>query len=316
MRQAGRYMPEYQKVRKGKSIQEICWDPALVEEITRQPVNILGVDAAIIFSDIMIPLEAMGFQVKFMEGVGPVIGNSLTERPDLSGIIPFDKENLGYPVSDSISRFKKNNPSVPLIGFTGGPITLLSYASKGSADRDLEVTRTLMLTRQNTFSEALDLITDLVINYAKMQISAGADAIQIFDSWAGALSPYMFESYVERSLRIVAEELGRSGVPLIYFGTGMSGLLDQIAQLDFDVLSMDWRIKLSKVRELTDDKFILQGNLDPRAAASPNYLNETMRVLEDVGDNERFIFNLGHGVIPITPPENLRSIVNYVHSYR
>lgn len=316
MRQAGRYLPEYQKVRKGMSIQEICKDPSLVEEITRQPVGILGVDAAILFSDIMIPLEAMGFNVTFKEGVGPVVENSISERPDLSGISFFEEKRLNYPVSESISTFKENNPGTPLIGFTGGPLTLLSYVNKGSADRDLEATKTLMSTRQETYNEALDLISEMVVSYARMQVSAGVDAIQIFDSWAGSLSPYMFEKYVERSLYGVVEEIKETGIPLIYFSTGTAGHLDQLSDLNLDVLSMDWRIRLSKARELTHDKFILQGNLDPRVAATPNYLNDTRRILEDMGDDTRFIFNLGHGVIPITPPENLRSIVNYVHAYR
>ncbi len=316
MRQAGRYLPEYQKIRMGRSIQEMCSDPNLINEITRQPINIIGVDAAIIFSDIMVPLEAMGFDITFKEGVGPVVSNSIKDKPDMGGITPFDEKNLRYPIRESITKFRENNPGIPLIGFTGGPITLLSYATKGSADRDLEMTKSVMYTRQDTYHEAIDMISEMVVSYAKLQISAGVDAIQIFDSWAGSLSPYMFERYAERSLGWVLDELKGTGIPIIYFGTGLSGLLDQISDLSFDVLSMDWRMKLSKVRSATKGKFILQGNLDPRVAATPNYLQETKNILEDVGDDSRYIFNLGHGVIPITPPENLRSIVNYVHSYR
>lgn len=316
MRQAGRYLPEYHKMRQGRSIQEMCSDPSLINEVTKQPVNILGVDAAIIFSDIMVPLEAMGFEITFREGVGPVVSNSIKEKPDMTGITPFHEKNLKYPIRESITRFRENNPGVPLIGFTGGPITLLSYATKGSADRDLEITKNVMYTREGTYLEALDMISEMIVSYAKLQISAGVDAIQIFDSWAGSLSPYVFEKYVDRSLRIVLESLKDTGTPIIYFGTGLSGLLDQITKLNFDVLSMDWRVRLSKVRSMTRGKFILQGNLDPRVAATPNYLQETKNILEDIGEDPNFIFNLGHGVIPITPPENLRSIVNYVHSFR
>lgn len=316
MRQAGRYLPEYQKIRSGRSIQEMCSDPNLINEVTRQPVNLLGVDAAIIFSDIMVPLEAMGFDITFREGIGPVVSNSIKEKPDMGGISSFDEKNLRYPIRESIRKFRENNPGIPLIGFTGGPVTLLSYATKGSADRDLEITKNVMYTRQDTYHEALDMISEMVVEYARLQVSAGVDAIQIFDSWAGSLSPYIFEKYVERALQGVIDELKGSGIPLIYFGTGLSGLIDQIAKLNFDVLSMDWRMRLSKVRAATRGKFILQGNLDPRVAATPNYLQETKNILEDIGEDPAYIFNLGHGVIPITPPENLRSIVNYVHAYR
>lgn len=316
MRQAGRYMPEYQKIREGKSILEICENPDLVSEITRQPVNILGVDAAIIFSDIMLPLDAMGFDISFVNGTGPVVGNSILSQPDLGRITHFEEKNFRYPLKKSIAAFRKNSPGVPLIGFTGGPLTLLSYVVKGSADRDLEVTRNLMNTRHDTFYESLELISDMVVSYAKMQVDAGVDAIQVFDSWAGALSPYMFEHYIETSLQRVVDEIKDTKIPVIYFGTGLSGVLDQLTGLNFDVLSMDWRIRLSRAMQLTKGKFILQGNLDPRVAATPDYIQETSDIMEDMGNQEGFIFNLGHGVLPFTPPENLRSIVNYVHAYR
>ncbi len=316
MRQAGRYLPEYQRIRKGMSIQDICRNTDAVEEITKLPVNILGVDASIIFSDIMIPMESMGFDISFKEGFGPLISNSLLEVPDMRGISEFDPTKIGYPIEKSIKTFKNSNPDLPLIGFTGGPITLLSYAVKGASDRNLQTTKAFMQMRQGTYSDAMRQISDMVADYAKLQYQAGADAIQIFDSWAGSLSPYSFQEYVNVYLSPVINEIKSVGVPLIYFGTELSGHLEQLAPLDFDVLSTDWKTRLSSVRQRTGDKFILQGNLDPSIAASPAHIKETMAIVEDIGDDPRFIFNLGHGVLPETPPENLRSISNYVHAFR
>ncbi len=316
MRQAGRYLPEYQKVREGRSIQEICKDPSTVAEVTAQPVRSLGVEAGILFSDIMIPLEGMGFKVTFKEGVGPIIENSLRERPDMNSIRKFSSANLEYPVGESIRKFKELHPEVPLIGFTGGPITLLSYAANGRSDRDLASTKVFMEERKDTYAEAMGLISGMVSEYAKLQIHAGVDAVQVFDSWAGSLSPYAFSDYVDSFLGPSLQAIHREGKPLIYFGTGLAGHLDRLRDLSVDAISMDWRIRLSRVREAVGDRFVLQGNLDPVTAAGKDYVPETRRILEDIGNDKKFIFNLGHGVLPSTPPANLRSIVNYVHAFR
>lgn len=318
MRQAGRYLPGYKEIRKQHTIKEISMDPDLVSRITLEPVDAIGVDAAIIFSDIMLPAESMGFNLEFREGVGPVISNSVRENPDLSGISQFEESGYKYPLADAIRKVKSDGKGVPLLGFTGGPLTIMSYLLNGGPDRNLNYTKSVMINDERKFRQVLDLVTDMTIKYAKMQINAGVDAFQIFDSWIGSLSPYRFRYYLENSIFEIVSELRATNIPLIYFSTGSAGLFNDMTDLDVDFLSVDWRVRLSHVRKITGGKYGIQGNLDPQIAAlgSGESIKEASRILEDIDYTHDYVFNLGHGVLPETQPETLRKLVEHVHSQR
>ncbi len=310
MRQAGRYLPQYHELRKNRSIKEICMDPRAVSDITYSPVELLGVDAAIIFSDILLPLESMGFDLEYRAGVGPV----LSEFKGASAAESFSIKHFRYPLSESIGLFKDEHPDVPLIGFTAGPITLSSYMIAGKSDRDLSATKRHAMKDPQDFIMLIDRSVDAIISMARYQKAAGADVIQIFDSWAGALSPVQFNRIYRGFLEEIRSELD---FPLIYFSTGTGGIVEDLATIGFDFLSLDWRMRLSDVRKRIGDSTGLQGNLDPEAAgSSPQIaLQETRDILEGMKGKENYIFNLGHGVLPHTDPETLKKIVEEVHNY-
>lgn len=317
MRQAGRYLPGYTKIRKGHSIKEICMDRSLTLSVTREPLDLLGVDAAIIFSDITIPLEAMGFELEFQEGLGPVIFNSLQNNPSLSGISDFSVSNYQYSTYNAIREFKETSSGFPIVGFSGGPLTLASYVVLGRADTNLSTSKKLMFNDDKGFSKLMDLTKEMVIQNCKEQIRSGADAIQIFDSWAGFLSPHWFRIYAEKYLSDIQAEL--SGlVPTIYFSTQTCGMPEELLHLGFDFLSVDWRCEISEFSRRIGNSSGLQGNLDPSMVAkSPSSaVSESGRIARSMKDQERYIFNLGHGVLPDTKPETLREIVRTVHQFR
>lgn len=317
MRQAGRYLPGYSRIRREHGIKEICRDRDLTLAVTEEPLDLLGVDAAIIFSDITIPLESMGFVVEFSEGVGPVIPNSLTKNPTLSGISEFLPSEYGYATYDAISKFKNTSPGMPIIGFSGGPLTLGSYAIRGRADKDLSYSKKLMFSNDRGFSELMDMLKEMIILNCKEQIRSGADAIQIFDSWAGYLSPYWFKKYADRYLREIQAEL--SGIkPTIYFSTQTCGMPEELTNLGFDFLSIDWRCDISHFSKMMGDRVGLQGNLDPSVVSdSPSRaIAESGDIVRSMAGIDRYIFNLGHGVLPHTNPETLREIVKTVHQFR
>lgn len=322
MRQAGRYLPGYKEIRKKHTIKEISLDPELVSKITLEPVNALGVDAAIIFSDIMLPAESMGFNLDFKEGIGPIISNSIRKNPSLRGIHQFDESAYKYPLEEAIKKVKSERRDIPLIGFSGGPLTIMSYLLNGGPDKDIAYTKSIMYRDETKFNNILNMVTDMTIKYAKMQIRAGIDAFQIFDSWVGFLSPFSFRKYLERSIMDVVSELRATNTPLIYFSTGSAGLLCEILDLDVDLdvdfLSLDWRIRLSHFRKIIRRKYGLQGNLDPQVAALgfEESKNEASKILNDIDYTHDYIFNLGHGVLPQTKPDTLKKLVEYVHSFR
>lgn len=317
MRQAGRYLPGYTGMRKSYSIKEICMDRDLTLEVTKEPLDTIGVDAAIIFSDITTPLEAMGFKVEFREGIGPVIGKSLLDNPALSGIRDFSTSGYHYATYDSIKRFTETVTGFPIIGFSGGPLTLASYVVAGRADKELQKTKKKMFTEDPGFSQLMEMITEMVIAHCREQIRNGASAIQIFDSWAGFLSPEWFRKYSEKYLKQIQAEL--SGfVPIIYFSTQTTSMPDLMAGLGFDFLSIDWRTDIRRFSEFVGEGVGLQGNLDPALAASSkeSAVKEARSIVESMADKDRYIFNLGHGVLPDTQPETLREIVKTVHEFR
>lgn len=317
MRQAGRYLPGYTSIRKKHSIKDICADRELTLKVTDEPLQTLGVDAAIIFSDITIPLEAMGFKVDFKEGVGPIISNSFAEDPGLNNIIEFSPENYSYATYAAIRKFKEDKPDFPIIGFSGGPLTLASYVVLGHADRDLSATKSLMFNGDPGFSILMDHMKEMVIRNCREQVRNGADAIQIFDSWAGFLPAGWFRRYADKYLRDIQAELaGLSST--IYFSTQTSGMLEELNRLEFDFLSLDWRCDLPRVAEALPGSTGLQGNLDPLmvSRAPQQSVMEAERIVQSMAGKDNYIFNLGHGVLPETGPETLREIVRTVHRFR
>lgn len=314
MRQAGRYMPSYQEVRKRRSIKEICRDPAVVEEVSFLPVRELGVDAAIIFSDILLPAEAMGFDLRYQEGLGPVISNPFGS-PSRSSPVEYDASGDIYSPSRAIKIFREKHASTPIIGFCGGPITVASYLIKGESDRDLAATRTLMYRNPSDYDDFLQMVTEAMITVLKSQISAGCDAVQIFDSWAGSLSREQFTHYREKFLSDLFSELGHARS--IYFSTSSWHLLDQLRQVKANFLSLDWKNDLSAISPVIGDHVGLQGNMDPVLAQTGGEAcnSEAMRITESMLHRKNYVFNLGHGVLPGTNPDTLRDIVNIVHSY-
>ncbi len=308
MRQAGRYLPYYREIKGGKTIKDICMDSALTADISYYPVSELGVDAAIIFSDILLPLESMGMNLDYVEKTGPL----LSPVKNLESLETFEKKAFDYPLSDSIRKFKAEHSGVPLIGFTGGPITLASYIIAGRSDRDLAVTRRFAYLKPALFAEILDLCADAVIKLSRYQKEAGADVIQIFDSWAGSLSSIQFEMTYRPFLQDIRSELE---FPLIYFSTGTSGMIRSIADAGFDFLSVDWRADLLQVAREAGNSTGIQGNLDPFVVENsmPSALQEASVILERMKGRDNYIFNLGHGVLPATDPETLKKIVELVH---
>ncbi len=317
MRQAGRYLTGYTNLRKQYTIKEICADKDLTLKVTEEPLNLLDVDAAIIFSDITTPIEAMGFELEFREGVGPVIANSFRENRSLNGIFDFSVNNYRYATYSAIRVFKETNPQFPLIGFAGGPLTIASYLVAGKADRELTETRKLLYNRDADFTRLMEMVKEMVIENSRAQIKSGADAIQIFDSWAGFLPPSEFRDYSNRYLAEIASELS-VGVPLVYFSTQTSGMLQELQIPGFDVLSLDWRCDLPSVSRAINQETGLQGNIDPLMVveAPHSAVQEAKRLVSEMSHKDGFILNLGHGVLPATRAENLREIVRTAHEFR
>ncbi len=309
MRQAGRYLPGYSRIRNGLSFKEMMSNQAVIEEITYEPVKEIGVDAAIIFSDILLPLEAMGFSVEFTDKAGPKVKNNYS-KSRFRDIHEFEESSYPYPTEKAISDLKEKY-GVPVIGFSGAPLTLLSYLLMDFPDRDMIVTKSFMIDHAGEFRNIMILLSEMVSAYCRMQIRAGVDAIQIFDSWAGYLSPYEFERYEDPYLVEITSEIGAS-VPLIYFSTQSSFFIGEM-KAAFDFLSIDWRVRIGKIAQTLPDRFGLQGNLDPSIINTSRYLEETKNIIEDAAGLDRYIFNTGHGILPQTDPKRLREIVDYVH---
>lgn len=315
MRQAGRYMPEYQAVRASHSILEVCKTPELAAQVTLQPVERFPVDAAIIFADILLPLEPMGIRFEFAEGEGPVIQNPIRDRADVERLQVSDGSALAY-VGDSIKQARKAlSGLVPLIGFAGAPFTLASYAIEGGGSKQYLVTKQFMYREPEAWHRLMDKLARVVTNYLQLQIQAGAQAVQLFDSWVGCLSPGDYEEYVLPHVQLIFEGLKREGVPLIHFGTGTSALLRLMRKAGGDVIGVDWRVHLDEAWATIGHDVAIQGNLDPVSLFAP--LHEIERRVEDIlrraGGRPGHIFNLGHGILPNTPIEQVAATVELVH---
>jgi len=317
MRQAGRSLPEYRRLRADGDILAAIADPELAAELTLQPVRRYGVDAAILFSDIVVPLAAIGVGVEIVPGRGPVIDRPFRSDEDLRRLRPLEPEADLAPVLETI-RLVLGESDVPLIGFAGAPFTLASYLVEGGASRNFARTKALMHGDPGLWHGIVDRLADIALATLRAQVQAGASAVQLFDSWAGALSPADYATFALPASRKVLEGLQDLGVPRIHFGVGTGELLGLMSEAGADVVGVDWRVPLSVARERVGAGKAVQGNLDPAICLAPVavVVKEAIRILEDAAGKPGHIFNLGHGVLPETDPEVLARVVETVHDWR
>lgn len=315
MRQAGRSLPEYRALRKDGSILDAVRDPELTAELTMQPVRRYGVDAAILFSDIIVPLAAIGLDVDIDPGRGPVVAEPFVRREDLARLRPLEPE-CDIPYVIETVRALVSELDVPLIGFAGAPFTVASYLIEGGPTRTFERTKALMHTDEKTWFALLDVLADLASSSLRAQIDAGVSAVQLFDSWAGALSRSDYETFVLPATKRVLGGLSAAGVPRIHFGVGTGELLDLMASAGADVIGVDWRVPLSVARDRVGPGVALQGNLDPALCLAGFEVarREALRVLTESDGSFGHVFNLGHGVLPGTDPDVLARLVEVVHA--
>ena len=317
MRQAGRYMKEYRAIRAKASLLEICRRPDLAAEVTLQPVERLGVDAAILFADILLPFEPLGLGLSFAQGEGPVIAHPIRSPADVARLPEVDpQDGLGH-VLEAVRLIRRAlKELVPLIGFAGAPFTLASYAIEGGGTRDFAATKSFMYNQPKAWHALLDRLATLVGRYLAAQAQAGAQALQLFDSWVGCLSPADYREYVQPHSTTALSLAAEAGVPIIHFGTGTSMLLELMAGAGGDVMGVDWRISLDVAWARLPGCGI-QGNLDPAALLGPiETLEAKVRdILQRAGGRAGHIFNLGHGVLQRTDPDRLRDVVAMVHEW-
>lgn len=316
MRQAGRSLPEYRALREKHSILDLCRTPDLAVEVTLQPVRRLGVDAAILFSDIVVPLQAVGIDLEIVAGRGPVIAEPIRSVGDLERLRPLEPEDDVPFVLEAIRSLVKEL-DVPLIGFAGAPFTLASYLVEGGPSRNHALTKALMYSEPETWAALMDRLADIVLTYLKSQVSAGASAVQLFDSWVGALSPVDYDRHVAPASTKILSGLAAEGVPRIHFGIVTGELLTRMHGAGADVMGVDWRVPLDVARDRIGPGVPLQGNLDPTALLAGWEALEAraLDVLKRGGGNGH-IFNLGHGVMPETDPGMLERLVDLVHGWR
>ncbi len=315
MRQAGRYMPEYRALRARQSMLEAINDPATAAEITLQPVQALGVDAAIIFSDILPPLIGMGLDLDFVSGTGPRIANPVrTSRDvDVLGTPPADETMRG--TLGAIRLVRRALPATtPLIGFAGAPFTLACYAIEGGGSQRYEVAKSFMYAEPAAWSRLMRRLVTVLADYLIAQARAGADVLQVFDSWAGALGPHDYARYVKPYNTALFKAVAAAGVPVINFSTGTGAIIDDVVNCGGDVLGIDWRTPLDGVRATYGHRCAIMGNLDPITLLAPwrELKGQIDDVLHRAGTQPGHIFNLGHGILPTTPVDNVRRLVEYV----
>jgi uroporphyrinogen decarboxylase len=316
MRQAGRSLPEYRKLRQGTAMLDSCMRPDLVTEITLQPVRRHGVDAAIFYSDIVVPLKAIGVDLDIKPGVGPVVAQPFRSREDLKRLRLLEPDDVGY-VTEAVRALVGELGSTPLIGFAGAPFTLASYLVEGGPSRNHEHTKALMYGDPELWDELLDRLAQITAAFLKVQIEAGASAVQLFDSWAGALSPADYRRAVLPASAKVFGAVAEYGVPRLHFGVGTGELLGAMGEAGADVVGADWRVPLDEAATRIGRGKAVQGNLDPAVLFAPRQAVEAKarQVLDAARGLEGHIFNLGHGVLPETDPDALTRLVEYVHEH-
>jgi len=315
MRQAGRYMKEYREVRARMSFLELCKTPALAAEVTVTAAERLGVDAAIIFADILLIIEPMGLQLEFSRGEGPVIHNPVRTGADIDRLREVDDVAALSFVFDAIRETRMAlRQDLPLIGFAGAPFTLASYVVEGGASKNYVHTKSLMYNDSGAWHAMMSLIARGLIKYLNAQVAAGAQAVQLFDSWVGALSPDDYREYVLPHTRSVIKGVN-SGTPVIHFGTGTSALLELMREAGGDVIGLDWRVRLNEGWQRIGHDIGIMGNLDPVAlfANHKHLRSQAKLILDQAGGRPGHVFNLGHGILPETPVENVVALVEAVH---
>jgi uroporphyrinogen decarboxylase len=318
MRQAGRYMSEYRAIRAKYTLLEICAQPELAVEVTLQPIQRLGVDAAIIFADILLPLIPMGIQLEFAAGEGPVIHNPIQTAKDVERLRPVEpRETLDHVLAAIKMVRKELEGKTALIGFAGAPFTLASYIIEGGSSRNLQKTKRLMYSEPGTWHLLMEKLAQVIANYLIAQVEAGAQVIQLFDSWVGTLTPEDYREYVLPYSKIIFAELDKTKAPTIHFGTGTASLLPLMKEAGGHVIGIDWQTPLDKAWSLLNHQVAVQGNLDPVALfAPPAELDKRVeRIMRQAGGRPGHIFNLGHGILPETPVEQVERVVNLVHEW-
>ncbi len=315
MRQAGRSLPEYLKLREGVGMLESCMDADLVTEITLQPVRRYGVDAAILFSDIVLPLKAVGVDLDIKPGVGPVVAAPVRTLEDVAAIPDLTPEHVPF-ITQAVGQLVAELGEIPLIGFAGAPFTVASYLVEGGPSREHALTKAMMFSAPDVWDALMRKIAGIAAAYLEVQVNAGASAIQLFDSWAGALTPADYTAYVQPHSAAVLARAGALGVPRIHFGVGTSNLLRLMGEAGGDVVGVDWRTPLGTAIGQVGDRAV-QGNLDPTLVFAPTEVM-TQRAAEiiDAGRAAKgHVFNLGHGVLPSTDPDQLHRLTEFVQTY-
>ena len=319
MRQAGRYMAEYRALREKYTILELIRSPELAFEVTMQPINAFDLDAAIIFADILPPLEGMGLSLEFVKGEGPVLHNPVRTPADVDALrvtpaeesLPFTLDAIRLTTAELAPR------GIPLIGFSGAPFTLAAYAVEGGSSRNHQHVKGLMMSDPATWHKLMEKLSQVVGEYLLAQAQAGAQVLQLFDSWVGALSPDDYRQHVMPYSRRAIEIAREAGVPIIHFGTDTSGMLGEIRDAGGDVIGVDWRIDLDRAWARLGPDVAVQGNLDPIALFAPwdELKARAKAVLDRAGGRPGHIFNLGHGILPQTPVDNVKRLAEFVHEY-
>jgi uroporphyrinogen decarboxylase len=316
MRQAGRYMQEYRTLRAQYSLLEICRTPDLATEVTLQPIRRLEVDAAILFSDLLLPLAPMGLAFDFVKGEGPQIERPIDSPADIERLRVFEpRQALGY-VLDAIRQIQRElNQRVPLIGFAGAPFTLASYAIEGGHSNNFAKTKSLMYGHPEGWHRLCEKLSRVVADFLVAQIDAGVDVVQVFDSWVGALDATDYREFALPHTRTIFDAIGKR-VPTIHFGTGTSTILEELRNAGGDVIGVDWRIPIDEAWDRIGATHAVQGNLDPTLLLGPpaRMLQQTDAVLRRIGGRPGHIFNLGHGILPSTPVEHVQMLAHYVHT--
>jgi uroporphyrinogen decarboxylase len=311
MRQAGRYLPEYRAIREKTDFLTLCKTPELASQVTIQPVEIIGVDAAILFSDILVIPEAMGMHLEIVESRGPVFEKPIRSRDDLDRLHRTGvTESLEYVMAAIRLTKEKLAGRVPLIGFSGAPWTLATYMIEGKGSKSFDVVKTFAYTHPDVLHELLQVLSDAVVEYLNAKIRAGCDAVQIFDTWAGILSRPDLEEFSLRYIRYICERLETNGRPVVVFAKGVQ-TLESLAEIQCDVVGLDWTMDLGDARERIGSTKALQGNMDPCVLFAPKekIRSEVERALNSYGPGAGHVFNLGHGILPTTPVENARYLV-------
>jgi uroporphyrinogen decarboxylase len=314
MRQAGRSLPEYRAARAGTSMLDACSRPDLIAEITLQPLRRYAADAAILFSDIVVPLKAVGIGIDIASGIGPVVEQPIRAEDDLARLRPLQPDDVPF-VTEAVTALVAELGGTPLIGFAGGPFTLACYLVDGGPSKSFDRTKALMYGNPKLWNALLARLTDITIAFLQVQVAAGASAVQLFDSWAGSVGPDDYRRFVLPHSRRIFQALAPAGVPRIHFGVGTGELLGLMSEAGPDVVGVDWRVPLDEAARRVEPGKALQGNLDPAVLLAPwEVIERRAREVLDRGRTaEGHIFNLGHGVLPDTDPDMLARLTDLVH---